>query len=185
LTLSEGNSLARPGPTVESTAPFRRWDGRRIEKRKRGGPSKSADLSDMHLQRLGSGRVEIWGWTIAAWKKVPLRNKLFGSGFHAGERVVGKEPHTDTLLILMNFGLIGYAVVLLFIGAVTRELFPWRKLRSRPDLGVLLLGAVAMTLAAAALTGVLLFTPRAWYLASFLGFLSAALRLSDQNSPPR
>lgn len=79
----------------------------------------------------GSGRFDIWRSVLAALASQEIPYWLYGHGYLATELVLGKGAHNDFLEILYNFGLLGLAIYLMFIGKIIKIFIEMKKLRYR------------------------------------------------------
>ena len=87
----------------------------------------SGRMSDM-VSGGGSGRFDIWKGTIAALASQPSY-WLFGHGYLATENTAFGWAHNDFIEILYDFGLLGLALYLMFIGKIIKTFIEMKKLR--------------------------------------------------------
>lgn len=91
------------------------------------------------------GRLDLWNQDFSLWQSSPL----LGHGWGSTQATTGAFTHNDFLRALVEAGLLGFIVFVLFLGAMVRA--SWRAARGRRDLPLaffgLSLGYVLVSLA--------------------------------------
>ncbi len=66
------------------------------------------------LQSGGNGRFEIYRQAITAYMNSSLKGQIFGNGFNTINNTLGIGTHNDFLMVLYNYGMVGFVLYVAF-----------------------------------------------------------------------
>lgn len=79
----------------------------------------------------GNGRADIYSATLEAFVSSPIIKQIFGHGFDSINLVIGIGTHNDFLMVLYNYGLIGFILYLYFWFSLIKGIIYLKKANSK------------------------------------------------------
>ncbi len=79
----------------------------------------------------GNGRADIYSATWEAFVSSPTIKQIFGHGFNSINLVIGIGTHNDFLMVLYNYGLIGFILYLYFWFSLIKGIIYLKKANSK------------------------------------------------------
>ena len=79
----------------------------------------------------GNGRADIYSATWEAFVSSPIIKQIFGHGFNSINLVIGIGTHNDFLMVLYNYGLIGFILYLYFWFSLIKGIIYLKKANSK------------------------------------------------------
>lgn len=79
----------------------------------------------------GNGRADIYSATWEAFVSSPIIKQIFGHGFDSINLVIGIGTHNDFLMVLYNYGLIGFILYLYFWFSLIKGIIYLKKANSK------------------------------------------------------
>lgn len=69
----------------------------------------------------GNGRFEIYTKTISEYSHLSIFKQIFGCGFNAINNAINIGTHNDFLMVLYNYGFVGFVIYITFFVQLVRD----------------------------------------------------------------